>query len=86
MALKFEGRDDNLKRAHFISFGTRYGVKEGAITKLLDKLCGAAVPWMERLEEAGFDERKTRFLRETMKKRLDELRGGDSAASPAVAE
>ncbi|MCP3136868.1 type II toxin-antitoxin system HipA family toxin [Pyxidicoccus xibeiensis] len=74
MSLQFEGRNDNLKRAHFVAFGKRYGVNEGAVIKLLDKLCDVAESWMERLEEAGFDERKTRLLRDTMKKRLDELR------------
>ncbi|WP_164010665.1 HipA domain-containing protein [Pyxidicoccus trucidator] len=82
MALQFEGRNDNLKRAHFIDFGERYGVKEGAIVKLLDKLCDVAESWMERLEEAGFDERETRRLRETMRKRLGELR----EAPPVVSE
>lgn len=85
MALQFEGRKDNLKRAHFIAFGKRYGVNEDAVSKMLDRLCDAAGPWMERLEEIGFDERKTRFLRETMRKRLGELRGdGGNGAGVTV--
>ncbi|MCP3165839.1 type II toxin-antitoxin system HipA family toxin [Myxococcus qinghaiensis] len=82
MALKFEGRDDNLKRAHFLAFGTRFGVKEGALVKQLDKLCAAATPWLERLDEIGFDERETRLLRETMKKRLQDL--ADDSKSTAA--
>ncbi|MGE6756813.1 type II toxin-antitoxin system HipA family toxin [Corallococcus interemptor] len=74
MALKFEGRDDNLRRAHFIAFGERYGVNAKAVSVMLDKLCASAEPWLERLEEIGFDARKTDFLRRTMHKRLGELR------------
>ncbi|RKH54463.1 type II toxin-antitoxin system HipA family toxin [Corallococcus sp. AB050B] len=74
MALQFEGRDDNLRRAHFIAFGERYGVNAKAIGTLLDQLCTRAEPWLERLEEIGFDAHRTDFLRRTMRKRLDELR------------
>ncbi|RKI38540.1 type II toxin-antitoxin system HipA family toxin [Corallococcus sp. AB004] len=74
MALQFEGRDDNFRRAHFIAFGERYGVKAKAISTLLDQLCTSAEPWLERLEEIGFDARRTDFLRRTMHKRLQELR------------
>lgn len=74
MALKFEGRDDNFRRAHFIAFGERYGVNAKAVSVMLDKLCTRAEPWLERLEEIGFDARRTDFLRRTMHKRLQELR------------
>ncbi|RKI04027.1 type II toxin-antitoxin system HipA family toxin [Corallococcus sp. AB038B] len=74
MALKFEGRDDNLRRAYFIAFGERYGVNAKAVSAMLDKMCVSAEPWLERLEEIGFDTRGTTFLRRTMHKRLGELR------------
>lgn len=38
MALKVDGRDDNIKREHFIQFAKRFGVKEKATEMMLDKL------------------------------------------------
>lgn len=74
MALMIDGRDVNLKRSHFLSFGRRFGVNEAAIARMLDELCRTAQPWIARLEEIGFDDRRTRSLRETMTKRLEDLR------------
>ncbi|SEM63917.1 serine/threonine-protein kinase HipA [Stigmatella aurantiaca] len=73
MALKFEGRDDNLKRPHFIEFGMRFGVKEAATIQMLNELCNGAEPWIGRLAEIGFDPRKTEHLRRTIEKRRSEL-------------
>ncbi|MDQ3266817.1 MAG: HipA domain-containing protein [Myxococcota bacterium] len=73
MAMKLEGRDDNLTRAHLIAFGARHGVNARAVGKLLDRLSTAARPWIARLEEIGFDRRRTKFLRETIRKRLQDL-------------
>lgn len=75
MALPFEGRDDNLRRAHFVAFGERFGVRPAATEAILDRLCAAASPWLDRLPEVGLSERKTRHLRATMEKRLRDLAG-----------
>ncbi|HSP79638.1 MAG TPA: HipA domain-containing protein [Myxococcaceae bacterium] len=76
MALKFEGRDDNLRRSHFLAFGARFGVKEVATAKMLDELCDRAVPWLGRLEEIGLDARRTAHLRRTLEKRREDLGTG----------
>lgn len=76
MALKFEGRDDNFRRSHFLEFGERFGVKQAATQRMLDELCDSAEPWIKRLEEIGFDERKTARLREVMLKRREDLGTG----------
>lgn len=75
MALPLEGRDDNLRRSHFVAFGERFGVRPAATEKLLDSLCRRAAPWLDRLDEVGLAERQRRHLRRTMEKRLGDLAG-----------
>lgn len=75
MALPFEGRDDNFRRAHFVAFGTRFGVKPPATERMLDLLCEKAGPWLERLDEIGLEPRQTAHLRRTMAKRIEQLAG-----------
>jgi serine/threonine-protein kinase HipA len=74
LALKFEGRDDNVKRAHFIEFGRRFGVPPQAVEARLDRITSRATPFISRLGEIGFDGRSTKVLTDLMKKRLAELR------------
>lgn len=73
MALKFEGRDDNLKRKDFVTFGSRYGVREAATNKILDELIHKSATWIGRVEEIGLTEKQTSHLHRTMKKRLEDL-------------
>ena len=73
MALSFDGRDDNLKRAGFIAFGERHGVRRAATDAILDELCDVAPEWTRRLEEIGLDSRKTADLTRVMKKRRGDL-------------
>lgn len=73
LALKFEGRDDNLKRSDFLQFGKRFGVAEAAISTRLDRLLASAPPFLPRLKEIGFNDRLTKQLQEFMKKRLADL-------------
>jgi len=73
MALSFDGRDDNLKRAGFITFGERHGVRRAATEAILDELCDVAPEWIGRLEEIGLEPRKTTDLTRVMKKRRGDL-------------
>lgn len=73
MALSFDGRDDNLKRAGFVAFGERHGVRRAATEAILDELCDVAPEWTARLEEVGLDPRKTADLTRVMKKRRGDL-------------
>ena len=73
LALKFEGRDDNLTRVDFVEFGRRFGVAARAVEKRLDHLTTRAAPFIPRLKEIGYEERLTKQLEELMKKRLADL-------------
>lgn len=74
LALKFEGRDDNVKRAHFIEFGRRVGVARKAVEARLDRIVSRATPFIARVGEIGLDPRNTRLLSDLMKKRRAELK------------
>lgn len=73
MALKLDGRDDNLKRPYLVAFGRRFGVREPAVHALLDEIAAATLPWVARLGEIGLPARKTASLRSLMLKRLRDL-------------
>lgn len=76
MALKFEGRDDHLKRQDFIDFGERHGVKAPATRAILDDICKVADEWIDRLGEIGLGNKKTAHLRQVMLKRKADLQNG----------
>ncbi|MBN2496982.1 MAG: HipA domain-containing protein [Deltaproteobacteria bacterium] len=73
MALKLDGRDDNLKRSHFLRFGERLGLRPAAVQAMLDRLCAKVAPWQAELERIGLGPRKTEDLRRVMRRRLADL-------------
>ncbi len=73
MALAFEGREDHLKRKLFVEFGERYGVRRPATEAILDELAAVLRPAIGTLREIGLEERETRHLESTMKRRLAEV-------------
>jgi serine/threonine-protein kinase HipA len=73
MALKFDGRDDNLKAAYFIAFGARFGVSESATRSLPEELYETSEKWIGRLAEIGLSERSFKDLESVMKKRRGDL-------------
>ncbi len=73
MALKLDGKDDNLKRGAWITFGERHGIRRAAVTAMLDEIAQSARPYLARLAEIGFDAKKTASLERTLSKRLDDL-------------
>lgn len=73
MALSFDGRDDNLKRARVVAFGERFGVRRAATEAMLDELCDVAPEWIGRLDEIGLEPRRTADLTRVMKKRRADL-------------
>jgi serine/threonine-protein kinase HipA len=75
MALKLDARDDNLRRGDFVRFGERFGVRPGATEAILDSLVELGTPYLERLDEIGFEPKRTRHLERTMRKRLADLAG-----------
>ena len=73
MALKLDGRDDNLKRKDFVAFGKRFEVKEPATRAILDDLCDVAPIWIDRLGEIGLPDKSTAHLQRLMQKRRGDL-------------
>ena len=73
MALALEGRDDNLRRTHFVALGTRLGLRRSVVEEMLDALVVAAAPFVDQLEAMGLPPRKAADLARLMRKRLGEL-------------
>jgi serine/threonine-protein kinase HipA len=73
LALKVQGRDDNVKRAHLVDLGRQLDVSPVIITRMLDEVCDEAAPFIGRVEEVGFPPRKTSALAAVMHQRRDDL-------------
>lgn len=76
MALSMEGRDNELRAAHFIAFGERVGVRSAATRRMLETLVRRVSPWAGRVAEIGLAERPTAHLERTMRARLTHLTPG----------
>lgn len=74
MALKLQGKDDNLRKGDFVDFGQLYGIPERATLKMIDTLCDHAEPWVGRVGEIGFDDQATSALQEEIAQRISRLR------------
>jgi serine/threonine-protein kinase HipA len=74
LALKLEGRDDNLQRAHLLEFGKRFGVPSRAVEARVDRIISRAQPFLPRLSELGYEPRRTTQLKELLTKRLGDLK------------
>lgn len=75
LSLSMEGRDANLKRAHFIAFGERVGLRRAAVEMMLEALCKKVGHYLPDLSGIGLGAKKTSHLERVMRKRLDELGG-----------
>jgi len=73
MAIKMDGRDDNLKRPRFSEFFLRHGLAEALLYKDLDRICDVAPQWIGRLNELGYDEKTTDKLRREIERRREHL-------------
>lgn len=74
MALKLQGKDDNLRKGDFVDFGRIYGLSDKATLQMLDTLCDHAEPWIGRVSEIGFDLETTEALQREITKRISHLR------------
>lgn len=70
MSLSMDGRDDKLRRSHFVAFGERVGLRPQAVEAMLDTLLRRLSPALARLSEIGLDEKKTEHLARTMRERM----------------
>lgn len=73
MALQLDGRDDNLRRETFRTFGERFGVRARATESILDEICDVAPAWLRKLDEIGLETKKATDLRRVIGKRLVDL-------------
>jgi len=73
MALAMEGRDKNLKAAHFIAFGARLGVRPAAIEQMLRGLAKKVGRCIPQLEQIGLEPKKRQQLERVIGERLSEL-------------
>jgi serine/threonine-protein kinase HipA len=73
MALNLYGRANKLDRTHFIEAGERLGLRQRAITNVIDTLVDAAKGWPERCDQIGFDDRHTALLTEMLRSRIGSL-------------
>jgi serine/threonine-protein kinase HipA len=55
LALKLNGKEEDLTRADFVSLAQTFGVREEAVLLRLDRMLAKALPWLDRLGEIGFD-------------------------------
>lgn len=77
MAIKFAGRDAKFKRTHFVALGERFGLRERAVTQLLDRLLKRLEAHAQSAEHdlstIGLTPRKTAHLARTMSARARDL-------------
>lgn len=80
LALKVLGRDDNLKRAHFVELARLLELSERPVLAALERICDAVGEAIARVDDLGFDRRRTADLARVMAKRRDELGRGRKAS------
>lgn len=73
MALKLDGRDDNIKRKNLLEFGQRFGVLENATAKMLDKLIHRLTRNLRILEKIPMPPKKRTLIANVIQKRLTDL-------------
>lgn len=76
MALDVEGRRNKLRRDHVVAFAERIGAPMRAVHRSLDEMYERSAPWLDRLPEIGFDERRTARLRSEIAQRREWLARG----------
>lgn len=73
MALKIDGRDDNIKRKTFVAFAQRYGISAKAINSALDKLLERFIKHHASLYSIEMLEKKKSLLQRMVIKRMGDL-------------
>lgn len=73
MALKIDGRDDNIKRKTFIAFAERYKISAKAVNSALDKLLKRFTSHYQSLFLIEMTEKKQNLLKRMIAKRINDL-------------
>jgi serine/threonine-protein kinase HipA len=74
MALKLDGRDDNIKGHHLISFGERYGVSKKIVLSLIEELVDCMNSEKLKVDQIGLSDKKSDFLLKKLQERLLHLK------------
>ncbi len=74
MALKMDGRDDNFRSSYFVAFGRRFGIPDKATKSIIETLCHRAEPWIERIDDIGFEKKVAGHLKSGIAERISKLR------------
>ncbi len=73
MAIKLDGRDDNLKRRNFIDFGERFSIPASATASMLDKMLRKFSMSLEILESITMTAKKRALVNKVIAKRRKDL-------------
>lgn len=70
MAIKMAGKDLNFKPKSFQAFGSKFGIKESAITRMIGQVTRKALPWVAKVPEIGFDEETSLRVMNEIERRI----------------
>lgn len=73
LALRVDARDDNLRRAQFVKFAARHGLREPAARAAIDAVVESAPAIAEGVDRIGLEPKKTDALRRLIAKRARDL-------------
>lgn len=73
MALKIDGRDDNIKRKNIIEFANRFDVNSKAMNSAIDKLLKLYISHHHTLYEIPMEKNKMTILQTMIAKRIEDL-------------
>lgn len=73
MALHFEGKKTNLRTKDFIAFGKRCGIREEVTKRILNKISKTVGQNIDKINHIGLEEKKVKFLKESVSKRVKEF-------------
>ena len=80
LAIAINGsRDGQVSRVRFAALARAAGLNERAAIRMLDELLANAEPWIERLDDLPFDQRRIRDLRRLMIRRCKLLSASPSS-------
>ena len=74
MAIKIDGRDDNIKSRTIIDFADRHGVSETATKLMISNLINKIQKNIDLLFNISMPEKALNYLRKTIIKRIDDLK------------
>lgn len=73
MALALYGRANRLNRKHFLESASRLGIRERAMSRMLDEIVTSAAAWPDRCSEIGFSDQQTDRLANMLRSRIATL-------------